>query len=101
MRRLVERKIGEQWKELREKVDALISELINEQVQKYGFMATEETCEVHSPIVYMEEDMGLSTNYYFSLPWGTVFAWSGDDSNDPDDFDARIERFTIGRKEIK
>lgn len=65
----------------RKKVNEILTSLFNSK-QKQLEEALEETCEVSSPLTYMQHHGGINSTYYFGTQWGTVKVYIGDSPED-------------------
>jgi len=69
------------FSEERKKVNEILTELFNSK-QKELEDSLEETCEVNSPLTYMQHHGGIDSTYYFGTIWGTVKVYIGDSPED-------------------
>lgn len=69
------------FEEERSKVNEILTKLFDSK-QKELEEALEESCEVNSPLTYMQHHGGIDSTYYFGTKWGTVKAYIGDSPED-------------------
>lgn len=69
------------FEEERNQVNQILTKLFNSK-QKELEEALEETCDVNSPLTFMQHRGGIDSTYYFGTQWGTVKVYIGDSPED-------------------